>query len=281
MRFKGESVIYWTQPHFVGKTFKQMLIVEPSILLLQITQMVVPHGLSADYGVYSIRYFPFLLAVPALLMLTVGAVWGCRKSRALTFSLLLFLVLMGPVSNLIPKYQAIADRFLYLPMVSVSLLAAVLFHNVWHRLRRPGTRATAIGVYAVIAVTFSVLTVQREGVWQNSISLWTDAHEKNPLSSIASDNLGYAYLARGDYERAVYWFNDELSLSEGKSADGWTGMALVQARIGDWAQAVISLRKAGDLNHRYKDPERLAKSLRWTKSQVETIKQIAGLSPAS
>ena len=46
----------------------------------------------------------------------------------------------------------------------------------------------------ILIIVFSFLTVQRNIVWRNDLSLWNDAVAKSPLSARAHDNLGLAWM---------------------------------------------------------------------------------------
>jgi tetratricopeptide (TPR) repeat protein len=56
---------------------------------------------------------------------------------------------------------------------------------------------------SVIVLILGGLTIRRNGVWENGITLWQDVIKKAPMQARGYVNLGKSYLERGDYELAL------------------------------------------------------------------------------
>jgi tetratricopeptide (TPR) repeat protein len=90
--------------------------------------------------------------------------------------------------------NAFAERYLYLPSAGFVLLVAAAAD--WCRRRIPAdTSVVAVALGALVA-TSSIATVQRNVVWRDAYSLWSDTARKSPDSPIARLNHGYALLSR-------------------------------------------------------------------------------------
>ena len=61
--------------------------------------------------------------------LTLLLVWRLRRQRVLAFGLLWFGIALAPTAQVIPHHIARADRFLYLPLVGLSILLAGSLRN--------------------------------------------------------------------------------------------------------------------------------------------------------
>ncbi|MBI9089879.1 MAG: tetratricopeptide repeat protein [Desulfobacterium sp.] len=86
-----------------------------------------------------------------------------------------------PVSNLIPISTKMADRYLYLPAVGLFLLFTYFFITFFSGLTSEKLKKLGVNLFPVILIIFfSVMTVQRNRVWQNSETLWLDCIEKEP-----------------------------------------------------------------------------------------------------
>src|SRR3972149_188649 len=82
----------------------------------------------------------------------------------------------------------------------------------WCRRRIPfGTHIVAI-VLAVLIVTLSIGTMQRNMVWQDSYSLWSDAARKSPETAIARMNHGYALLSQQKMNEGLVEIQEALRL---------------------------------------------------------------------
>jgi len=144
-----------------------------------------------------------LLSAEALaaVMITGICVVGAflvRSNRMALFASALTLVPLLPTFYFSGLNQGIenafTERYLYLPSAGYVVLVAMAAD--WYRRRiPPGTTIVAGGLAALVAA-FSIGTVQRNAVWRDAYSLWSDAARKSPGSAIARLNHGYSLLSR-------------------------------------------------------------------------------------
>jgi Tetratricopeptide repeat len=59
---------------------------------------------------------------------------------------------------------------------------------------------------------FSFGTINRNTVWKDDITLWSDTVEKSPVSTSDHNNLGNTYKLQGQLEMAVTGFQTALRL---------------------------------------------------------------------
>ena len=113
----------------------------------------------------------------------------------------------------------------------------------------------------MIVVSLVIGTQERNRVWANDESLWSDTVAKNPASGRALNNLGLVYMSRGEYEKANGYFEkceqmwpsysfcslnrgiDYQSLAEAAESSGRSVDAASK-----YAQAEKSFRRAYQLN---------------------------------
>ena len=119
------------------------------------------------------------------------------------------------------------------------------------------------------------VTLDREAVWRQEVSLWTDTVRKNPASVRAANNLGFALYDRGEYDLAVREWRRAISLSEGRHADAWAGLAIGLEKLGHAAEAEEAYRKAVALERWYGEPERLVRGLIWSKAWADALETVA------
>jgi len=136
------------------------------------------------------------LAVLAMLAWRAGA-------RFAAAGLIWFPVALLPVSVL-PLNIATADRFLYVSLVGVSLIAA----DLWGRLR-PGRRAVLVAGLALLCL--GILGARRTAVYANPRALWTEALRAAPDNPRAIEGIAYADYAAGRFPEAVEGFRRFLT----------------------------------------------------------------------
>jgi tetratricopeptide (TPR) repeat protein len=130
--------------------------------------------------------------------------WRVLPSLAL-LGLAQFFVALAPVLGFVSfnylRYAYVADRFLYLPLVGVGILAGVAADAV-ARKAPAQRRAAAIAAVALVA-GWGVLTSRGALHWQSNESLLLRSVACNPDGFIPNFNLALHYRRGGQWERAL------------------------------------------------------------------------------
>jgi Flp pilus assembly protein TadD len=152
-----------------------------------------------------------------------------------------YLLLLAPVSGIVQSGpQLVAARYSYLAGLGFALLVGA---GVWWLARRaqgpPRARAWAgVGGAVVIAglAGLGTLASRQTHVWRDSETLWAHVVSVDPASSIAHNNLGFAYLQQGRLSEAEREITTALRLDpEWELAHA--NLAVVLLRQGKLAEA--------------------------------------------
>jgi len=175
--------------------------------------------------------YKIIISISVILLLVAVLVLQVRAGKKLTlFCFGWFFITLLPVSNIIPISTKIADRYLYLPAVGLFLWFSFILlglTSAWFP-KRLKTIVT-FTVVVVLVSSFSYLSIQRNKVWANTITLWTDSLTKQPNNRTAHLNLGQALAELGRIEEATDHFRQALQLSPNYAeAHNNMGNALVQ-----------------------------------------------------
>lgn len=148
-----------------------------------------------------------------LSILTVSAAWHAwrRRHRPLLFALLWMLLSLGPSLAVVMKLPTapVAERYLYLPSLGFCWALG------WLVARALEQRRTAIYVHgsmAALAAVALVLTVNRNRVWRDNYSLWSDTAARNRVDGLPLRSLAAAHLERGEAGDAERIFHEALEL---------------------------------------------------------------------
>jgi len=68
--------------------------------------------------------------------------------------------------------------------------------------------------FASIIIVLSTLTYQRNKVWKNEISLWTDVVSKSPNKARSNANLGMAYNLEETWQIAIEYYTKSIEISD-------------------------------------------------------------------
>lgn len=152
------------------------------------------HRAADDFSVWDL----VMLGVPFVLAFA----WR-RKPRAL-FALTAFLVLRLPVSNFIPMYFEVEDRYLSLPLLAVAYGLGALLTYEASKSEEPATPHRLTLVFASLVVAaFAFRTVTYQGAWRSDEALWLHATRTHPTAYYAWMKLAEVRRDAGDLDGAL------------------------------------------------------------------------------
>lgn len=125
---------------------------------------------------------PRIDLAPLLLAAILGGIAAGlppARRRVLLATLVLTVTAYAPNSNLLPLTRYLADTYVLLPLLGISLALGLGFDRL---LERVGDRAPAyaVGGPIVVAFTLALLTVPASARYHDSLALWDHARRLNP-----------------------------------------------------------------------------------------------------
>jgi protein O-mannosyl-transferase len=140
----------------------------------------------------------------AALAAAVAAAWIYRKRWPLaSFGVFVFLLLIAPVSSVVPIRDVLAERRVYLPFLGLILIVL----EPLRRLQFP----QAVGTCAAALLASTLLTYQRSEIWSSPLTLWQDSVAKSPGKmrprfqlAFAQYQMGDCAVAAGNFEKASH-----------------------------------------------------------------------------
>ncbi|MBI4823435.1 MAG: tetratricopeptide repeat protein [Nitrospirae bacterium] len=157
--------------------------------------------------------------------------------RFISFGILWFFITLSVESSIIPIPMVINEYRVYLPSIGVFtaiVTGAFLFIG---RLKNKKTQKVIGAFLILISLALSSVTYARNTVWKSSISLWEDVVRKSPYKAIGHNNLGFAYVAKGLYDKAIEQFLITLQLTP-NNADIWDNKGTTLSTLGRYEEAL-------------------------------------------
>ncbi len=198
--------------HIVGGTrpYMQNMLTQTTVLLKYIQLMFLPVGLTIEHDIKSAGTILNGTVIVAILLflLVIASAYVLfrlvREWRVVSFFILWFFITLLP-TTVIPLNAILQENRGYLGAIVFAVIAGVVISRI--------KRIIMLPALIVLIIVFSFLTVQRNIVWRNDLSLWNDAVAKSPLSARAHDNLGLAWMGFKKYGLALEEFDKTLEIN--------------------------------------------------------------------
>jgi tetratricopeptide (TPR) repeat protein len=212
--------------------------------------LIFPADLHMEYGNTVFRFTdPRAIAGMAItLSLAVYALRRMKTNGIIFFSIAWFFVALLPVSNLYPLNAYMAEHWLYVPSIGFFLISAKGLSSLY---RKRALKTIAAVLTSALLIVYSYLTIMQNGYWREPVRFYerTLRFSDSPRACI---NLGNAYAAGGNKERALEVYRKALGLnpSDSDKASVYVNLGNVSRSLGDNEEAIASYRKAIELNPR-------------------------------
>ena len=167
-----------------------------------------------------------------------------KKAKPLFLALGIFLLFLSPTYSFIPIAWLVAERYLYLPSISFSILGAFILERYAPSGKK---RLLAIILIILLLSAYSLRTILRNGDWKDRASLWRATVKASPLSHKAHNNMGDIYGGEGNLVMAEESFRRAIELKP-DYAHAYHNLANTQLDLGKVEEAILNYQKAISLD---------------------------------
>jgi len=181
-----------------------------------------------------------------LLLLSVAAIRAGRRHPYLPVGWFWFIVTLVPVIGLIRVGgQAMADRYSYIPLTGLFILAAWGVPDLAKGLKhREGVLALLAGT---LVIASAALSWHQLGYWRDTVTLFKHTIQVTTDNYLIHNHLGVALGDKGSVDAAIEEFRESLRINPNYS-DTHNSMGDALAKKGDLDAAVREYREALHLN---------------------------------
>jgi len=177
-----------------------------------------------------------MVAAAALSTITLLAVWSWRKRSYLLTGWFWFLGALIPMIGLVQVgSQARADRYAYLPMIGLFLVAGCGLAEIC--VKWPGAQSAIASATCVALLALGVLTFRQVGYWQDPETLWNRALRTTTGNFFAHDSLAAHFLQVGRIEEACPHFEASLQIFPNDMM-AQEGLGVCYQSRGEWGKAI-------------------------------------------
>ena len=214
--------------------------------MLYLYKILLPHSLSAFYpypneaSVSQVPAWAFAF-IPVILGLIYYLIKNWKRQNRTVFGILFFSFSIFPFLQVMPLRDfIIADRYVYLASMGLWISILALTEKFW---LKPKSQVPAWALLIAISLIFSLSTLQRSKVWENSLTLFEDVVQKYPESSVGLNNRGLAYDRVGKYKEAIADFEKSIKINP-NSLFAYNNIATIHNKLNNPEEAIRYLNLA-------------------------------------
>jgi len=228
----------------------ERLLVAADAFAFYVQKILVPFPLAVDYGrsprfvldhisAWQLALSILVLATGVAVVLRAlirprgqsqGADWLSWLSLGWSIFLVSLVPVLGVVSFGFQNFSTVADHYLYLPLIGISVMVAGV-------LIRLGSAAWSRSVAAALLLGFAILSARQARLWNSTISLFSHTVEVNPRSYLGCYCIAEEYLHTRHLDESQKWLLRSLSLNP-NYLNSVIDLGMVQARSGEISKAI-------------------------------------------
>ena len=196
-----------------------------------------------------------LVKLAGLVILISAAAWLYKRERLVSFGLSWFFITIAP-QCLVPRSNFIFEHRVYLSAAGIILAWVLLFYYLFGRVilvkrsflpGMPGRGQVVLSLASLLLLlqcgVLGWMTRERNKVWTDEYTLWSDCLSKAPGSARAMVNLGGEQVGRQEYAQAISNFSRAIMIFP-LYMQAWSSRAAARIDLGDNEKAVEELNFA-------------------------------------
>ena len=241
---------------FEGQTIPRFpyLLTQPYATVNYIKLFLVPWGQCIDHllklakNLFDLK---FVLSVLCLAGIGSGAYWFYKKekdlSKIILFSVIWFFVTLLPSSSLIPTGEIMAEKRVYLAGWGLSLLLASIYLLLFKvDLKETEGPKKLFIFWAVHLFTLSILTWNRNKLYNNPMLLWQEVIARYPSNARAYNAVGSIYHKLNEHEKAIHYYQKAIELDP-LGSKAYNNLGMIHHDLKEYEKAVAYYQKAIEL----------------------------------
>lgn len=221
--------------------------------------LIVPARLTLYHEPPVVSLLMLRIEIILLVILFCALPFIFKKARPVFFAICVFILFLAPTYSPVLISWLVAERYLYFPSVSLSMLAAFCYTQyigtaaIENSKKQKASekylarRRNALALFILIIAAYAARTVARNEDWSSPGRLWRSTVAISHKSPRSHNNMGDAYGSEGNVAGAIEEFKAAIELNP-YYADAYHNLANTYHKIGSLDEAVQFYQKAAEFN---------------------------------
>jgi len=214
--------------------------------VIYLVKTIWPFDLTVFYPFYPINPIHAVLCAAILCLISLSVLITIKRLPYLFVGWFWYLGTLIPVIGLVQiGGQAMADRYTYIPLIGIFIMAVWGLADLigrWH-----WGRTILWILSAIVLILLSARTYDQIGFWKNSETLCRHALAINPDNYVAHGDLAIALKKKGDLNGAVKHYKEVIRLNP-QNCVAHNNLGTLLAQIGKIDEGIQHFREALKVN---------------------------------
>jgi tetratricopeptide (TPR) repeat protein len=235
-------------------TYVERLLTAGRVFIKYLVLIFFPVNVAGDYDYNAVPIAGPLnwdawLGLLLTIAIALWALWYRRRNRFVSLGVLFAFVALAPASNwILPISVLMAERFLYLPLIGISIALAFAFNAIQDPRQR---KLVAAGGLALAVV----LCNAHDYIRRNAFTFFANMVQVTPDSAKARLGYGYALIQAGRKDDAAVQLEAGLRIIP-DYPELLSTLALTKVYANNCSQAWPLLKRANQINPSHADTHR-------------------------
>jgi lipoprotein NlpI len=227
------------------------LLTQFSVIVKYLQLLILPINQNFDYDLpVSNNFFEIrtILSFLVLLALIILAIFFYKRNRILSFGIFWFFLTLSVESSFIPIDDVIFEHRTYLPSFGLFLVVSSgIYLLLWNRYKY-----IAVSIFVIIIGSNSFLTYERNKIWKDDITLWSDVVSKSPDKARPFEVRGYSYGNLGRWDMAISDYSRAIEINPAYT-EAYSNRGVSYGNLGQWDKAINDYSVAIRIDPQYTD----------------------------
>ncbi len=218
--------------------------------IVYIRKMVWPDNLAVFYPhPGSLPLWQGMGALLLLIAVTVSVIRTAKRFPYLTMGWLWFTGTLVPVIGIVQVgTQAMADRYTYIPLIGLFIMAAWGIPELLKKWRY--RKETLFASSSLVLLSLFIVTRTQVGYWRNDIALYDHSLKVTSPCDVILCNRGVAHDEHGNHRQAISDFDRAIEINP-ERAEAYIYRGMAYGKLGNQRQAISDFDRAIEI-----DPEK-------------------------
>jgi len=221
------------------------LITQFRVITKYVQLLILPINQNLDHDVRASITFLHIREIASFLVIILLFFLGIilyKKEKLITFGIGWFFITLVLESTIFPISGLMYEHRLYLAVIGFGICLVIIIYRLLLNRKK-----LMMLLLILLAIVYGAATFQRNKVWKNSFTLWSDVLKKSPRKPRSHYNMGNILTDAGQPKKAIKYYLTAIQLKP-DYVDALVNVGNNYYNLGNMDKAIYYFEKAVEYN---------------------------------